>query len=155
MQLREARPEIHFQENLMPQNKDLFWQSHTKASEMNYQFVQIKDGKMFGREKLGDTVLRIVEKRRTCTMTSRVGATSYLHMSDANKPAASSVHRTSSLSPSILSAARGPMHGIRCGVRQSLFGHRESVMEHLKLPDPPCLSGNIQKHWMLFKQKFQ
>lgn len=62
-QLREARPEIHFQENLVPQYKKLFWQLLAKAREINNQFVWIKDGKMFAIKGPWDWVLRIVAGR--------------------------------------------------------------------------------------------
>lgn len=58
-EIREARHQVYFHENLTRQNKKLLWMAKTKAEEMHFRFVWTANGKLFARKRPGDRVIKI------------------------------------------------------------------------------------------------
>lgn len=57
--LKEQNSTVRIYENMTAQNKRLFWQIKTKATEKGYRFAWHKEGKMFVRKAAGDRTVRI------------------------------------------------------------------------------------------------
>lgn len=57
--LKELNSPVRIYENMSAQNKRLFWQIKTKATEKGYRFMWHKEGKMFVRKAVGDRIVRI------------------------------------------------------------------------------------------------
>lgn len=62
-ELRKAKANIFFNENLTAYNKALFWKMKSKATEKEYQFTWHKNGKLFVRRTPRDRVIRIVSEQ--------------------------------------------------------------------------------------------
>lgn len=60
--LKERNLTVRIYENMTAQNKRLFWQVKTKATEKGYRFEGHKEGKMFVRKATGDRTVRIVSE---------------------------------------------------------------------------------------------
>ncbi|XP_075527679.1 uncharacterized protein LOC142559878 [Dermacentor variabilis] len=57
---KENEPSVFFVENLTKYNRELFWETKTKAKEADFKFVWVKHGKIYARKKEGDPVVRII-----------------------------------------------------------------------------------------------
>ncbi|XP_070386549.1 uncharacterized protein [Dermacentor albipictus] len=57
---KENEPSVFFVENLTKYNRELFWETKTKAKEADFKFVWVKHGKIYARKKEGDPVVRIM-----------------------------------------------------------------------------------------------
>lgn len=62
-ELRKAKSNIFFNENLTAYNKALFWKMKSRATEKEYQFTWHRNGKLFVRRTPRDRVIRIVTEQ--------------------------------------------------------------------------------------------
>lgn len=52
-------PILYFNENLTRINKELFWKARSRGKEKQYQFVWVKNAKIFAKKKEGSPVIRV------------------------------------------------------------------------------------------------
>lgn len=58
-----SAPKLYFNDNLSRANRELFWMARTRGREMNYQFVWVRNAKIFAKKAEGSPLVRITHFR--------------------------------------------------------------------------------------------